>query len=160
MRSGYETKYSDEILIENAVKTTTYLLDDKGLSYRSNIVDEVLRDYLLPEAKEKCRPNLDPMKGASTVLHLLGPLKDAIHWFFSWTQSKRKQHRISKSNKFFHLSVHKLNRSRSKHLWMFTIRTSSEACLMWRSNQKMVHLQLLKESLIYTHEMNALACIL
>ena len=82
-RSNNETKQSDEILIEEAVKAIIQNSYDKGLFHNYYIVDEVLRNYLVFEYKERRRPNLDPLKGASTLLDFSGPIIDVIRGFFS-----------------------------------------------------------------------------
>ena len=53
----HSDKHSEEVLIEQVVKTTIQILSDKGLFVNYDNTDELLKDYL---PFEKRRPDLDP----------------------------------------------------------------------------------------------------
>ena len=48
-----QERSNEEVVIEGAAKTTTQILHDKGLFSRYDTADEVLKDYLLIETRER-----------------------------------------------------------------------------------------------------------
>ena len=66
-------KKIEEILIEKALETTIQKHYDKGLFDNYENADEVLKDFILLEVNERCRPDLDPNKDARHPLDKLDP---------------------------------------------------------------------------------------
>ena len=60
---GDEGRQSDdEFVIEKSVKTTTQILYDKRLLDMYDNAQELLKEYLLIELKERCRPDVKELK--------------------------------------------------------------------------------------------------